>query len=135
MTISVIHNRRFWIEIVAALIGFSLCLSDIVFAGEERAIDAEEIYKLLSDARVVGKGFEQTFGDPRGHASASTTYWEGNNSSHGRWRVEGNRYCSQWGQSGPWSCYKMTTHEEGDGRFVVWIDNSGRRFEGLLQAR
>lgn len=121
--------------IFAVFAGVVLLTIGPAFGGEERLIQADEIHELLSNSRVIGKGFEQTFGDPRGHASASTTYWEGKNSSFGRWRVEGNKYCSQWGQNGPWACYKMTVFDEAGQRHVVWIDSSNRRFEGVLQPK
>ena len=104
-------------------------------ADEERRLAADEIHEILANGRVSGKGFVQTFGDPRGHDDASTTYWEGNNSSFGRWKVEADKYCSLWGSSGFWACYEMKVFQKDADQFVVWIDSEGRRFEGKVDPK
>lgn len=110
-------------------------LPNSLLANDERILTGKEILRLLVNSKVAGKGFQQTFGDPRGQVSASTTYWEGNNQSLGRWNVQGNRYCSQWGQNASWACYKVAVLTGKGEISVIWIDESGRRFEGILQSR
>ena len=44
----------------------------------------------------------------------------------GRWRVEGDEYCSHWGRS--WDCYKMT----GAGKRVSWLTTFGKDYKAEL---
>lgn len=45
--------------------------------------------------------------------------------SQGFWRVEGDKYCSQWPPSEHWSCYDMFTNQAG----VVFVSSNGTRYQ------
>lgn len=111
---------------------FLAFLPESVSANQEVRLDEAAIYDVLANKRVKGEGFEQSFGDPRGHENASTTYWEGTNASFGRWKVEGNKYCSQWPPNEFWGCYKVLRSNQNGKVNIIWIDVNGRRFEGVL---
>lgn len=96
-------------------------------AAEQRA-DAGRIYELLVGAKAVGEDFEQTFGDPRGHESAPTSYWQGNQGSFGRWKVVNDQYCSQWPPNESWSCYDVLWSAEGGTTTIVWVSSGGDRY-------
>lgn len=101
-------------------------------AAQEQLLQAPEIISLLANQKVKGEDFEQSFGDPTGHASASTTYWQGGNASFGRWRVEGDAYCSQWPPTEFWTCYKVATYDENALKHVIWIASDGSRYIGHI---
>ena len=122
--------RAISIAAIAALI-----FSNNSYGGEEITINGEKILALLSDARVIGSDFEQSFGTPNADSPASTTYWQGNNASFGWWRVQEDQYCSQWQQNGPWSCFQVSSYEDGKDTFIIWVDSGGRRFESKLVPR
>jgi len=108
---------------IAALL---LCALPAWAAGD-RALSGAEISQLLTGAEVVGENNRQKFFD-----SGRTLYSDGRD-SWGYWRVEGDRYCSQWPPQQGWVCYDMRTWE-ADGRiWVAWIGDSGARFDGYLQ--
>jgi hypothetical protein len=115
-----------------AVLSAFLLISFPANSQEEKTLSGLEISVVLSDARVKGVDFQQSFGTPDGETSASTTYWQGNNASFGRWRVEGDDYCSQWQQDGPWSCYAVSSFTLNNDTHIIWIDRSGRRYESVL---
>lgn len=45
--------------------------------------------------------------------------------SQGFWRVEGDKYCSQWPPSEHWSCYDMFSNKIG----VVFVSSNGTRYQ------
>jgi hypothetical protein len=119
---------------IAALVMMVAGLPAAALAQEERLLNGAEILESLADHKVIGEKFEQSFGNPSGHESASTSYWEGNNGSFGRWRVEGNEYCSQWPPAEFWVCYKVAITNHGDGqKQITWIASDGTRYVGRLE--
>ena len=97
----------------AALAALLLCSP--ASADEWNALTGDRIRTALS-ARVLGypEGKTQNF------LADGRTLSEGGGSSHwGRWRVEGDRYCSVWPPSDRWSCYGIEAAAGGqDLRFV-----------------
>ncbi|MFQ5564753.1 MAG: hypothetical protein ACE5EU_00100 [Paracoccaceae bacterium] len=108
---------------IAALLAFALP----AWASEERPLSGAGIARLLTDAEVIGEGTRQTF-----YASGRTRYNDGRE-SWGYWRVDGDRYCSQWPPQEGWVCYDMRSWEEGGRVWIAWIGDSGARFEGYLR--
>jgi hypothetical protein len=52
--------------------------------------------------------------------AGGTTTYTADSPSAGRWRVEGDRYCSQWPPSDRWACYDLDRSADGlDLRFVA----------------
>jgi hypothetical protein len=101
---------RLW-KLTAALV----VLAVPALAEDWVRLTGPEITQALS-ARVLayGNGGMQNF-----RADGSTLYESGPPST-GRWRVEGNRYCSVWPPSELWTCYDIDRSASGlDIRFVA----------------
>ncbi|MCB2129854.1 MAG: hypothetical protein KDE03_12435 [Rhodobacteraceae bacterium] len=82
-------------------------------AGDWHALTGAEIGTALSDHELTYEdGARQIF-----RAGGGTTYVVGAGASEGRWRVEGDRYCSNWQPSSVWSCYTLERDAEGRFRF------------------
>jgi hypothetical protein len=98
------------------LIAFALAAAPgQVAAAEWQSLHGEAIAAALS-ARVLvypGGATQNFFADGR------TLYEAGNGPSWGRWRVDGDRYCSQWPPREAWDCYAVDREARGlDLRFV-----------------
>ncbi len=76
---------------------------------------------------MIGEDTRQRF-----YESGRTLYNDGRD-SWGYWRVDGDRYCSQWPPSESWTCYDMRAWEEGSQVWVVWIGPNGTRYDGYVQ--
>jgi len=61
-----------------------------------------QIEALLSGQRLVYQNATQEF-----YASGRTMYDAGRE-SWGSWRVQGDKYCSQWPPSEQWTCYGIS---------------------------
>jgi len=95
-------------------------------ASEERALIGAEIAKVLTGAEVIGEGTRQKF-----YEGGRTLYNDGRD-SWGYWKVEGERYCSQWPPQQGWACYNMRVWEEGQQVWVAWIGDGGARYDGYI---
>lgn len=80
-----------------------LMLAGSAQANQWRAMTGEEISEALTGRKLVYEVAWQEF-----RASGRTLYNAGED-SWGYWRVEGDRYCSQWPPRGEWDCYDMET--------------------------
>lgn len=81
----------------------------------------------ISEA-LTGRGLNYGAANQLFFASGRTFYRAGAGESWGKWRVEVDRYCSQWPPSDNWACYDM--YRSGDQfRFV---DDRGNTTEGSL---
>ena len=105
---------------IAAL--FALALPGLAQAGE-RALTGAEIRAALADRTVIGDGTTQKF-----HASGRTLYDDGQD-SWGYWEVRGDRYCSNWPPQAGWSCYGMAADAGKGADWLVFIGESGARYE------
>ena len=106
-----------------------LAISPISLAlGAEIRLSHDEIKSYLEGKTVShrpgGKTeFRQVF-----NANGTTTYKAaGRKAEHGKWSVQGNQYCSQWGPFG-WTCYDMVA----EGNLITWIAKEGTRFPGMI---
>ena len=45
--------------------------------------------------------------------------------SQGFWRIENDKYCSQWQPSEHWSCYDVFSNDQG----VVFVSSNGTRYQ------
>ncbi len=86
-----------------------------VWAEDWRGLSGEEIAGALTGRELTYEnGAVQVFRE-----SGATTYRVGAGLSEGRWRVEGDKYCSTWPPSAAWSCYALEREREtGRLRFV-----------------
>ena len=82
---------------IAALLASALP----AWASEERPLSGAGIAQMLTGAEVIGEGTRQKF-----YQSGRTLYDDGRD-SWGYWRVEGDRYCSQWPPQEGWTCYDI----------------------------
>lgn len=105
--------------IFAVLIG-----STPAIAQDWTPMSGAEIDSALRGNRVAYADGWQDF-----HQTGRTLYMVGQE-SWGRWRVDGDRYCSLWPPSEHWDCYDMTIST--DGNTVKFISPGGRVFEGTL---
>lgn len=93
-----------------------------------------QIEDILSGALVTGSGYSQHFFAPKNARwPAGTTYDQGGNLTFGKWETQGHRYCSVWPPNETWSCYKMFIDQKDKETWLIWVDDSDRRFEGKLQ--
>ncbi len=73
-----------------------------------RALTGPEIAAALTDRSLAYEnGARQSFREGGG-----TTYRVGAGVSEGRWRVEEDRYCSNWPPAESWSCYVLEREAE-----------------------
>ena len=91
------------------------------------AIRGAEITVLLSDVTLTGskngKVIQQIF-----QKGGLTLYLENGAQSVGTWKVEGDKYCSQWPPNESWSCYEV----EVEGQNLTFIASNGTRYPMLL---
>jgi hypothetical protein len=108
-------------------------LSVLLFAfsasAAEVRLDAANLRKLLNNttltATVSGRAVEQVF---QGSGSTFTIDVATKALSQGFWRLEGNKYCSQWPPSEYWSCFDVFGGEHG----VVFVSSNGTRYQMQL---
>ena len=93
-----------------------MILAGPLAADQWRSMTGEEISEALTGKKLQ---YEVAWQDFR--ASGRTLYNAGED-SWGYWRVEGDRYCSQWPPQGAWDCYAMQT-DGTDVRFVGSFDD------------
>ncbi|MCP5073318.1 MAG: hypothetical protein GY947_08500 [Rhodobacteraceae bacterium] len=97
-------------------------LAGPVLADDWRKLTGPEIEQALN-ARVVGyEGAQQDF-----FASGKTLYDAGV-PSWGYWRVQGDRYCSQWPPNAGWDCYEFFLSP--DGLRLRFVSEQGHSTEG-----
>lgn len=102
-------------------------LAVMLWAGPALAgpLDGAGVTAALTGQKVVYQdGSSQTF-----RADGVTFYTApGGAESQGRWRVEGNRYCSVWPPSDSWACYDV----EGEAEVIRFISGGGDVTAGRL---
>jgi hypothetical protein len=107
-------------------------LSSVSTNAAERQLSGLEIGKLLPAIIVLGGQTKQTFTD-----TGATTYSKSEVFSHGRWRVQGKRYCSQWPPAKMWVCYDVLV----DGKVkkkpdtIIWVGDSKGRTVNHIEYR
>ena len=75
-------------------------------------LDGPGIVQALTGRTIAFENATQDF-----RASGRTLYVFGGRDSWGYWRIEGDRYCSQWPPSDLWACYDVAL-SGGNVRFV-----------------
>ena len=101
---------------------------------EEIKLSGPEIKAALTGNTVSGehkgKAWNQSF-----EKNGVTTYTSESGPSPGRWRVEGDRYCSQWPPASRWDCYEMSGDSEVKLATVTWIYPNGTRWRSVVDGR
>jgi hypothetical protein len=92
-------------------------------AQEWVALNGAEITAALTDRSVKYGDATQRF-----YASGRTLYNAGQD-SWGYWRVEGDKYCSQWPPGERWDCYRL--EKTSDGTQIRFLDPENRPFVGI----
>jgi hypothetical protein len=104
-------------------------------AADERPLAGAEIAALLTGRTVVGVNGRGRATRQRFEASGLTVYVvDGEPPSHGRWKVEGDAYCSTWPPSETWTCYRVTGAPDATPVTVSWIGDSGKPYRGIVEA-
>ena len=101
-----------------ALIGLSVAIASLPALAVETKLSGPEIAALLPTIAATGEATSQSFA-----VDGSTIYVSSGRPSNGRWRVEGDQYCSVWPPAERWACYDVLR----DGDQIIWVDRSGGR--------
>jgi hypothetical protein len=101
------------------LLLISLLLVSPAIAAEMKLTGAE-MQAILYDKILYGKDVEQIF-----QKSGATFYSAGGSQSQGNWKIDGEKYCSQWPPNEAWACYDITQ----DGNKITFISKDGNRTE------
>ena len=93
--------------------------ADPVAAEPWTVLDGAGVEAALKGRVIVYENATQDF-----RASGRTLYVFGGRDSWGYWRVQGDRYCSQWPPSDLWACYDVAVSGDrvrfaGDGDDVT----------------
>jgi len=98
----------------------------------ERALSAAETQKLLAGNTVLGtgeSGATRQYFDPNG----DTLFIAADGApSDGRWRMEGDQYCSTWPPAQHWSCYAVQGDPDATPQTIRWIDREGFASPGTV---
>jgi hypothetical protein len=107
---------------VAVCIGLSICT--LSAHAEEKKLNGTEITATLTDKVLTSaNNATQIF-----QKSGVTFYSENGSQSQGFWKVEGDKYCSQWPPNTAWPCYDVL--QNGDK--ITFVSASGKRYESSL---
>ena len=98
---------------------FSLILISTAEAAEMK-LSGAEMQAVLYDKILYGKDIEQIF-----QKSGATFYSAGGSQSQGNWKIDGEKYCSQWPRNEAWACYDIMQ----DGSKITFIAKDGNRTE------
>lgn len=90
----------------AGLVALVVCAA-VVGSEGWRTVTGEALRTALTDRRLQFGTTQQTF-----YASGRTLYDAGR-PSWGRWRVQGDQYCSLWPPQGTWTCYDILLSSDG----------------------
>jgi len=97
---------------------FVLCL--LAVAGSAAAEDWRSMSGAEISEALTGKTLAYEVAWQEFRVSGQTLYNAGRD-NWGYWRVEGDRYCSQWPPQGGWDCYNL----ESDGHDVRFVESNG----------
>lgn len=98
---------------LAVLVLAAVFLAAGASAQDWRALNGAEIEHALTSRSLQYDGARQDF-KPSGK-----TLYDAGEASWGNWRVDDDKYCSQWPPNSDWVCYAVDIHRRGlDLRFV-----------------
>ncbi len=93
----------------------------------EVSLSGSEIGALLNDSVLYGESDGQAT-DQIFQKNGITYYHVGSGQSQGKWRVEGDQFCSQWPPNPAWACYDVMRED----RQIIFISKWGERIDMLL---
>jgi hypothetical protein len=92
----------------------------------EKKLDAETLKDLLGDITLssteTGRDIEQVF---QSSGATFTIDTETKQQSQGFWKLQGDKYCSQWPPSENWECFDVYGNDQG----VVFVSSYGKRYQ------
>jgi len=88
-------------------------------------LSGDQIEEVLRDRGLSYEDATQYF-----YASGRTLYTSGRD-SWGYWRVDADRYCSQWPPADGWACYRMA--RRSDNGALKFIGDSGAETVGVYK--
>lgn len=80
------------------------------------------LYALSGNVVIYANGATQSF------APSGDTSYDSGHLQPGRWRIDGDQYCSVWPPSDLWACYGL--ERSADGTAVRFIAGDGSVTEG-----
>jgi len=101
----------------------ALGLCTLILGGNQafsKPLNSTEIAALLPTIVAIGDQTSQIFS-----SAGATTYTDRGRASFGSWRVQDDKYCSQWPPAGGWSCYAVDFDPEA--KVLIWIGGGGDR--------
>jgi hypothetical protein len=119
------------------LAGFSRAMKTIILTllfssfiatvqAAEIKLDAEALKSLLSDITLTstesGRVIEQVF---QASGATFTIDIETRQQSQGFWKLQGDKYCSQWPPSENWECFDVYGNDQG----VAFVSSYGKRYQ------
>jgi hypothetical protein len=105
-----------------------VCLSLLIATAQaaEKKLGAGELKDLLSNIRLTstetGRETEQVF---QASGATFTIDVETHQQSQGFWKLQGDKYCSQWPPSENWECFDVYGNDQG----VVFVSSYGKRYQ------
>ena len=101
------------------LVFLFVIVSGAAAASGERQLSGEEISALLPSITATTDATRQTFAEDGG-----TLFKDATRTSEGRWRVQGDFYCSTWPPSDAWRCYRVGVEKGSGGKpdTIIWTD-------------
>jgi hypothetical protein len=111
-------------RVVFAIVAFlAACAPAAAF---EKKLDAATLRDLFRDIRLTstetGRVVEQVI---QSSGATFTVDIETSAQSQGFWRLEGDKYCSQWPPSQHWTCYDVFGNDDG----IVFVSSTGTRYQ------
>lgn len=98
------------------------------------AATADEAWKVLAGAEATkalsghilayANGATQTF------SPSGDTGYDSGHLQPGKWRIDGDKYCSVWPPSDQWACYKLEA--SADGKSLRFTAGDGSTTEGQV---
>jgi hypothetical protein len=108
-----------------AILVLIFCFGPPATAAEVK-LDGATLKDLLSDVTLTsyetGRKVEQVF---QKSGVTFTVEVETKLQSTGFWKLEGDKYCSQWPPSEHWSCFDVYGGDQG---VVVFVSSLGKRY-------
>ena len=96
-----------------------LVVSASAAASAERQLTGDEIGALLPTIAATTETTRQTFA-----SDGNTDFIDTSRTRTGRWRVQGDFYCSMWPPSDAWRCYAVHLEKGAGGKpdSIIWTD-------------
>jgi hypothetical protein len=120
------HVSGFYHGMKLVIVLLTLVLISATASAEEKKLDGPTLRDFLSGITLTstetGRVIDQVFQES---GVTFTVDIETRAQSQGFWRIEDDKYCSQWPPSEHWSCYVVFGNDQG----VVFVSSNGTRYQ------